>query len=171
MLFIFILFSIFTFKKTAAQNHISSNIKLSKKDTLIVNFLLKHNQFYNIPSSDTLNSKKFILVKGNYFFTKIFSAQKGGKKISLYGFGTNYSHSRNYLLIKMPHLYKILGASSLEYDLTELYNLFDSLKPCIRPRQKVACYEFLIQNYNLHYPPPTHLIKDQNYKKTESSKR
>ena len=156
------------FNKATAQKNEFPNGRTSKIDTIIVDFLLKEGQFYDIPPSDTSNPKRFDMVKDLFMGAKIIEAKKKNGKISFYGFKTNYSHSRQYLLIKMPDSYKILGASSLANDLPKLYNIFESLGSAIKADQKTACYELLIQNYNLNYPPQMHLIRDPNYKKSKN---
>lgn len=149
----------------AQQEDLSNNAH--KRDTVIIDFLLRHGQFYDIPLSDTSNPKRYDMVKHLFFCDKIIEVYKGNKSISFYGFGSNYSHSRNYLLIEFNDSDTILGTSSLDVDLPRLYNILGNLKNSIKANQKLACYEFLIRNYNLNYPPPMHLINDPNYKKSK----
>lgn len=160
-----ILANVLPLKKTNAQKSELSYKKKSKLDSIIVDFLLRQGQFYDIPLSDTLNPNRFAMVNGLFMCDKIIEIQNRNRTVIFYGFGTNYSHSRNYLLIKMSNSNKILGASSLEDDLPKLYNIFESLGSALNAKEMVTCYELLIRNYNLSYPPPVHLIKDPNYKK------
>jgi hypothetical protein len=139
-----------------------------KRDSLITDFLLRHDQFYDIPVSDTSNPQRYEIAKYNFFCSKIAQIHKGNKEISFYGFGSNYSHSRNYLLIEENHSYNIIGESSLDDDLPKLYNIFENLGNDISANQRLSCYEFLIRNYNLDYPPPQHLIKDSNFRKNNN---
>jgi len=138
------------------------------RDTIIMDFLLRHQQFYDIPVSDTSNIKRYEMVRYHFFCDKIATASKKGKRTSLYGFGSNYSHSRNYLLIESDNCRIILGTSTLEKDLPRLYKFFGELKGAITVKQKLSCYEFLIRNYAMDYPPYMHLIKDTSYKKNKS---
>ncbi len=168
LFFLLILANAFIPKKTIAQKREPVN-RDPKQDTVIIDFLLRHGQFYDdIPISDTSNPKRFEMAKGNFFCDKIVEVNGKNRNICFYGFGSNYSHTRNYLLIETNDSYKILGASSLDDDLPRLYNVFGRLGNAIKANQKLTCYEFLIRNYNLKYPPSVRLIRDLSYKKNKN---
>jgi len=145
LFFLLLAIGMFTSLSTIAQkNGIANNIL--KRDTIVIDFLLRHQQFYDISLSDTSSPLRYNMVKHRFFCDKIATIHKKGKSISFYGFGSNSSHTRNYLLIEANNLYKTLGTSSLEDDLPKLYDIFGDLGNAIKAKQKLLCYEFLIRN-------------------------
>ncbi|MDQ0110573.1 hypothetical protein SAMN05660909_02600 [Chitinophaga terrae (ex Kim and Jung 2007)] len=126
-----------------AQRVHESKARLSRTDSIIIRYLLVNNQFPDLSANDTSN----LTSERNNIIKRAISVKRAsGKYIEVIGFGSNVSHSHNYILFVNNSSYKIIGSEDLENNILEMNRYLKESNIKLTNNERLICYDILIMN-------------------------
>jgi hypothetical protein len=126
-----------------AQNVHQNDARLSRTDSIIIKYLLINNQFPDLSASDTSD----LASERNNIIKRTISIKRStGRYIEVIGFGSNVSHSHNYILFVNNRSFKIIGSQNLENNILEMNNYLKDSNIKLTNNERLICYDILIMN-------------------------